>query len=112
MDSVRVYYSGLNLQNQNFHLQPTTQKVVLKLIEEINPAKAAGIDKIGERFLKDGATALASPIKNLCNLSIKLSKLSDECKIALLKPLFEKGTKLEAKNCRPISPSPHCFENL
>ena len=46
MDSVRAYYSGLNLQNQDFHLQPTSHKVVLKLIEEINPAKATGIDKL------------------------------------------------------------------
>ena len=43
--------------------QYTAHEVVLKLIEEINPSKAAGIDKIGGRFLKDGATALASPIK-------------------------------------------------
>ena len=46
MDSVRGYKSGLNLQNQDFYLQPTSHKVVLKLIEEINLAKAAGIDKI------------------------------------------------------------------
>ena len=56
MVSVRAYYSGLNLQNQDFYLQPTSHKVVLKLIEEINPTKAAGIDKIRSRFLKYGAT--------------------------------------------------------
>ena len=96
-------------------MQPTSHKVVLKLTEEINPAKSAGIDKIGGRFLKDGATALASPIKNVCNLTIKLSKLSDTCKIALLKPLFEKGIKLEAKDYRPISLLPivsKIFENV
>ena len=100
---VREYYSKLNLENNCFQLQPTTYEVVLNLLEEINPSKAAGIDKIGGRFLKDGATALAHPIKNLCNLSINLSKFPNECKIALLKPLFNKGSKLEAKNYRPIS---------
>ena len=103
MDTVRAYYSNLNLDNQGFYLQPTNHKTILKLLEEINPAKAAGIDQIGGRFLKDGATVLACPIKNLCNLSIQLSKFPDECKIALLKPLFKKGSKLEAKNYRPIS---------
>ena len=103
MDSVRRYYSDLNLENQNFYLKPTNHEIILKLLEEINPAKSAGIDQIGGRFLRDGATTLASPIKNLCNLSIKLSKFPDECKIALLKPLFKKGSKLEAKNYRPIS---------
>ena len=90
-------------------MQPTSHKVVLNLIEEINPAKSAGIDKIGGRFLK------ARAIKNVCNLTIKLSKLSDACKIALLKPLFEKGIKLEAKNYRPISLLPivsKIFENV
>ena len=103
MDTVRAYYSNLNLDNQGFYLQPTNHKTILKLLEETNPARAAGIDQIGRRFLKDGPTALACPIKHLCNLSIQLSKFPDECKIALLKPLFKKGSKLEAKNYRPIS---------
>ena len=103
IDKVREYYSNLGLENNFFCLKPTTYEVVLKLLEEINASKAAGIDKIGGRFLKDGATALALPIQNLCNLSIKLSKFPNECKIALLKPLFKKGSKLEAKNYRPIS---------
>ena len=103
MDSVRAYYSDLNLHNQEFRLQPTNHETILKLIEEINPAKSAGIDKIGGRFLKDGAQVFAKPITELCNLSIKLSKFPDKCKIALLKPLFKKGSKLEAKNYRPIS---------
>ena len=97
MDSVRANYSSLNLRNKNFHLQSTSHEVVLKLIEEINPAEAAGIDKIGGRFLIDGATAFVSPIKKLCNLSITLSKFPDECKIALLKPIY-KWIKICGKN--------------
>ena len=50
MDSVCAYYLSLHLQNKFFYLQPVSRKVVLKLIEEINPAKAAGIYKIGGRF--------------------------------------------------------------
>ena len=102
-DSVRAYYSDLNIDNQEFRLQPTNHEAILKLIEGINPAKSAGIDKIGGRFLKDGAQVFAKPITELCNLSIRLSKFPDKCKIALLKPLFKKGSKLEAKNYRPIS---------
>ena len=72
----------------------------------INPA--AGIGKIGGRFRKDGAPVLANPMNNLCNLSIKLSKFHEKCKIVLLKPLLKKGSKLEEKNYRPIS---HAFQN-
>ena len=75
MDSVCAYSLSLNLQNNFFYLQPASHEVVLKLIEEIHSAKSAGIEKIGGRFFK----ALASLIKHLCNLSIKLSKFPDEC---------------------------------
>ena len=92
IDSVNTYYSNLNLMSKSFHLTPTSFEIVLKLLQEINPAKAAGTDKIGGRFLKDGAPVLVNPIKQLCNLSIKLSKFPEKCKIALLKPLFKKGS--------------------
>ena len=32
MDSVRRYYSDLNLENQNFYLKPTNHKIILKLL--------------------------------------------------------------------------------
>ena len=104
MISVERYYSQLNLQNRNFSLNPTTNSVVLKLLEDINPTKAVGIDNIGGKFLKDGAVILADPITKLCNLSIKVSKFPQQCKIAKLKPLYKnKGSKVETKNYRPIS---------
>ena len=55
------------------------------------------------RFLKDGSKVLATPITQICNLSIKLSTVPDECKIAKLKPLYKKGRKTDPKNYRPIS---------
>ena len=46
------------------------QASVLKLLEEVSPSKNAGIDNLAGKFLKEGAPALASPITDLCNLSI------------------------------------------
>ena len=104
MGSVERYYSHLNLKNRNFSLKATTSTVVLKLLEEINPSKAVGIDNIGGKFLKDGATILANPITKLLNLSIKLSKFPQKCKIAKLIPIYKnKGSKVETQNYRPIS---------
>ena len=91
IDSVQKYYSHLNLQNKQFSLQPKIRKVILRLLEEINSAKAVGIGIIGGKFLKDGATIFADPITKLCNLSIGLSKFPSECKIAKLKLLQQKG---------------------
>ena len=65
--------------------------------------KAAGIDDLSGRFLKDGADILTIPIIQLCNLSIKFSHFPKDCKVAKLKPLYKKGTKTDPKNFRPIS---------
>ena len=102
LDEVRKYYQHLNL-TEPFSLAPTSLENVLKLLEEINPSKATGLDNIAGKFLKDGATVLARPITELCNLSILLSTFPDGCKQAKLKPLFKKGSKGDPKNYRPIS---------
>ena len=39
----------------------------------------------------------------MCNLSIKLSAVPNECRIAKLKPLYKKGKKTNPKNYRTIS---------
>ena len=46
---------------------------------------------------------LALPLRNIINLSIKLSTFPEECKIAKLKPIFKKGARTDPKNYRPIS---------
>ena len=76
---------------------------ILKLLTDTNPEKAAGIDNLSGRFLKDGAAVLVLPISKLCNLSMKSSKFSLDCKIAKLKPLYKKRSKTEPKNYRPVS---------
>ena len=61
--------------------------------------KATGL----ENLLKDGATVLAKPISQICNLPIKYSIFPSDCKIAKLKLLFKKGSKTDPKNCHPMS---------
>ena len=65
--------------------------------------KAAGIDQISGKCLKDGARVLAKPISELCNLSMALGSFPSACKIAKVKPLFKKGLKADPLNYRPIS---------
>ena len=101
--TVREYYKNLNLEEKSFAFEPTTHAVVLKLLEDLNPSKSAGLDNIAGKFLKEGASILASPLTDLCNLSISLSSFPDECKVAKLKPLYKKETKTKPKNYRPIS---------
>ena len=96
LDEVRKYYQHMNL-SESFSLLPTSSENILKLLEEINPSKATGLDNIAGRFLNDGATALAEPLTELCNLSILQSKFPAGCKQAKLKPLFKKDQKMMPK---------------
>ena len=102
--TVREYYKNLslNLEEKSFAFEPTTHTVVLKLLKDLNPSKSAGLDNIAGKFLKEGASILASPLTDLCNLSISLSSFPDECKVAKLKSLYKKKQKLSQKITDPF----------
>ena len=95
------YYENLNIES-DFDLQKIDERTVLNILKRLKP-KAAGIDNISGRFLKDGATALSLPLTQLCNLSISTSSFPKSCKVAKLKPLYKKGSKTDPQNYRPIS---------
>ena len=104
LHSVEVYYKNvLQLQENKFIFHTIESNSVLKLLKNVEVNKAAGIDNISGRFLKDGADILATPVTQICNLSIKLSHFPHDCKLAKLKPLYKKGSKTDPKNYRPIS---------
>ena len=59
----------------------------------LNTSKSAEMDQIPATFLRDGAEVLPLPLKNIINLSIKLSK----------KLILKKGVTTHHKNYQPIS---------
>ena len=102
--SVRNYYQNtIGLFTSKYNFSNVTEDVVLRLLNEMNTDKAAGIDNLSAKFLKDGAVILAKPISKICNLSVKYSIFPTDCQIAKLKPLFKKGSTTHPKNYRPIS---------
>ena len=96
INSVHQYYKNIELKD-NFNLSLTTQKKVLEVLQFIDISKAAGIDKVSGRFLKDGANIPAKPITKAINL------FPSDYKTAKLKPLYKKGFKINPENFRPIS---------
>ena len=75
------YYKKLSLY-ENFKLHSRTEGYLFKLLNNVEATKAAGIDQISGKFLKDGARILAKP---------------------KVKSLFKKGSKTDSSNYRPIS---------
>ena len=62
LHSVEVYYkNALQLQENKFIFHTIGSSSVLKLLKHVEVNKAAGIDNISGRFLKDGADILATP---------------------------------------------------
>ena len=101
INSVKSYYK--NSLSTKFNISQLETQNVLEILQSLNSEKAAGIDNIPCKFLKDGANILAKHICQICNLSIKQSLFPHQCKIAKIKPLFKKGSKTDPKNYRPIS---------
>ena len=84
INTVIKYYEHMILGDY-FHLAPVLENWFLTILKATQVSKAAGIDNLPGRSLKDGA-------KVLCILSITSEKFPDICKIAKLKPLYKKGS--------------------
>ena len=93
INSEREFYKPINLEENRFHFTKVSEKTISDFLKELKTNKETGIDNLSGRFLKDGSQALATFIAQICNLSIKLSTVPDECKIAKLKPFYKKGKK-------------------
>ena len=100
--SVIKYYEHMIL-GAYFRLASVLENSILTILKATQISKAAGIDNLSGRFLKDEAKVWSKPITDLCNLSITSEKFPDPCKLAKLKPLYKKGSVTEPCNYRPIS---------
>ena len=69
MNFVHQYYKKLELKYSS-NVTLTMEKKVLEILQCVDISKAAGIDKILGRFLKDGANILAKSVAQICNTSI------------------------------------------
>ena len=55
---------------------------VFKILKFFDKSKVPDIDDLSGIFLRDGASLLATPITQLCNLSISSGGFPETCKIA------------------------------
>ena len=86
IQSVNNYYKKCNLKEKLLFSKIESDKV-FKILKNFDESKAPGIVDLSGIFQKDGASLLATPITQLCNLSISSSRFPDACKIAKLKIL-------------------------
>ena len=98
------YYvkTSRNVSNY-FEFSKVSEKGIKKILLSLDTSKAARMDQIPAKFLREGAEVLAVPLRNIINLSIKESTFPEEYTIAKLKPIFKKGARTYPRKYRPIS---------
>ena len=103
IETIKNYYNEMfELSHNKLNFQTVKSNTTSNLLKACTVNKAAGIDNVSGRFLKDGADMLDIPIIQICNLSVKLSHFPKDCKLAKLKPLYKADTKTDPKNFRSI----------
>ena len=73
INTVIKYYEHM-IQGSHFNLASVPENSILTILKSTQVSKAAGLDGLSGRFLKNGAKFLAKPISDLCNLSINSEK--------------------------------------
>lgn len=83
----------------NYYIPIST---IIQKIKEL-PDKAAGIDNIPTKLLKECVYAIAEPLYIIFNKSLKEGHFPQVWKSALIVPILKSGNKFLAENYRPIS---------
>lgn len=89
--------------SNSIFLAETNKDEIIKTIQLLKNKKAPGIDNLKTETLKSIANEIALPLTYLINRSFQTGECPTAFKIAILKPLFKKGDKLDMANYRPIS---------
>ena len=72
LNSVWQYYERiLKYPKSKFKFNVVSEETVLKLLQDLDENKAAGLDNLSRKLLKGGTTVLAKAISQICKLSIK-----------------------------------------
>ena len=80
-----------------------TSDFVEKHLKNLPVNKATGLDMISGKLLRLAAPAIASPIANLFNTSLRTGKFPSEWKTAKILPIYKSGSRNDTNNYRPIS---------
>ena len=71
-------------------------------MNRLNKSKAAGLDKISARLIRECADLICIPIRDISNQSVSQDIFPDDWKCAKVTPLFKEGDRDDLNNYRPI----------
>jgi hypothetical protein len=89
-----------------------TLKMVKMKIKSLKEASAAGPDNIGPRLLRELGNELAPALVKIFRRSLEYGEVPEEWKVANVTPIFQKGSKADPGNYRPVSLTSVCCKLL
>jgi len=97
-NSSRSFDTYIDRSPYDFHFRKISVKEVFELLEKIPADKAAGLDNIPGRLLKESAPVIASSLCHIFNQSLITGIFPSQWKIAKVFPLHKGGEKNLATN--------------
>lgn len=94
--------STQSLEN-SIYLEPTNEKEILTIIENLKCKKSPGIDGIRSETLKEIKLEIIKPLSFLINQCLQTGYFPKVLKTSIIKPLYKNGSKVSMENYRPIS---------
>ena len=74
-----------------------------RIIKNINRKKATGPDKIPPKIVRLSANIVNSHLMNITNNDLNNNSLSNEAKVATVRPIYKKKRRDRIENYRPVS---------
>ncbi|CAB4041796.1 Hypothetical predicted protein, partial [Paramuricea clavata] len=74
-----------------YKFEEVKEQFILNNLHKIDVKKAAGLDNIPPRLLKDSANVIARPLTKIINVSLEQGTVPDDLKLAKVIPVFKKG---------------------
>ena len=103
-----------SLQNNVPHVQDIRIHTpgIEKLLKDLNPNKAAGVDDISPRIFKELSHELAPILSVIFQASLDSGQLPEDWRNANVSPIYKKGDRTRAENYRPVSLTSVCCKVL
>jgi len=86
-----------------FTLLPSSSTEICKIIEQLPSKNSVGWDGISINVLKRVRCFVSPVLSSIVNRSFESGTFPENLKLALVTPIFKKGSKCEASNYRPIA---------
>lgn len=90
-------------KTENFDIPTAITEEIKKIIKELGPKKATGLEKIPPKLVKMSADVIDSHLANIVNNDIRKNIFSEKANAAFVTPIFKKSEYEKTENYMSVS---------